>query len=85
MGDSRSTKFVQMMTLGWHLTFLWQGHICIPMHLYGESIEKLISLNILKTNGWNLQQMIKVANPFSYNKNFDLWSHLPLPLGYIHV
>ena len=32
--DSRSTKFVQMMT------FLRQGQICIPMHLYRENVEK---------------------------------------------
>ena len=39
IGDSRSTKFVQSMTLGWPLTFLWQGQICIPMHLYAKNIE----------------------------------------------
>ena len=58
------------MTLGWHLTFLHQGQICVPMHLYGENIENSVSHNVLKTNGWNLQYMIKVANPFSYNQNF---------------
>ena len=41
------TKFVQMMTLGWLLTFLRQGQICIPMHLYGENIEKSFSQNVL--------------------------------------
>ena len=53
-GDSRSTKFVQMMTLGWPLTFLSQGQIFVPMHLYVENIEKSFSQNVLKTNGWNL-------------------------------
>ena len=66
--DSRSIKFVQMMTLGWPLVFLLQG-LCILLHLYGEHIEKSFSQNVLKTNGWNLQCMIRVANPFSYNKN----------------
>ena len=37
-----------MMTLGWHLTFLQQGQICIPLHLNGETIEKYLK----KTNGW---------------------------------
>ena len=60
-------KVVQLMTLGWHLTFLRQGQICIPMHLYGENTENSVSQNVLKTNGWNLQYMIKVANTFSYN------------------
>ena len=38
--DSRSTKFVQMLTLGWPLTFLQQGQICDLMHLYEENVEK---------------------------------------------
>ena len=38
--DSRATKFVQMMIIVWLLTFLRQGQICIPMHLYGENVLK---------------------------------------------
>ena len=34
-GDRRSTKIARMMVLSWHLTFLWQGQICFPIHLYG--------------------------------------------------
>ena len=37
------SKFVQIMTLGWHLIFSQQGQICVPMHLYGEYIEKSVS------------------------------------------
>ena len=55
------------------------------MHLYGENIENAVSQNVLKTNGWNLQRMIKVANTFSYVKNFVPRGYLPLPLGYILV
>ena len=40
------------------------------MHLYGENIEKSVFQNVLKTNGWNLQGMIKVANPSCYNQKF---------------
>ena len=29
-GDSRSDMFVQMMSLGWALTCLWQGQIVVP-------------------------------------------------------
>ena len=57
--DTKSTKFIQMMILDWPLTFLRQGQICIPMHLYGENVEKSFSQNVLKTNGWNLQWVIK--------------------------
>ena len=45
--DSRSTKFVQMMTVRGPLIFLRQGQICVPMHFYGENIEKLFSQNVL--------------------------------------
>ena len=75
-----------MMTLAWHLTFLRQGQICVPIHLYGENIENSVSQNVLQTTGRNLQCMIKVKkNPFSYNQNFVPKDYLPLALGYIHV
>ena len=40
------------MVKGWPLIFLWQGQIYIPMHLYGENVEKSFSQNVLKTNDW---------------------------------
>ena len=58
------------MTLGWPLTFLRQGQIRVPMHLYGENVEKSFSQNVLKTDGWNLQWVIKGVKHFSYNQNF---------------
>ena len=42
------------------------------MRLYGENIKNSVSQNVFKTNGYNLQCIIKVANPFSYNQNFPL-------------
>ena len=48
-------------------------------------VVKTFLKNVLKTAGGNLQCMIKVANPFSYNQNFVLLGYPPLPLGYIHV
>ena len=65
------------MTLGWHLT-LRQGQIYIPVHLYGEYIDNSVSQNVWKTNDWNLQCMIKAANPFSCNQNFVPQDYLPL-------
>ena len=59
--------FVQMMTLGWHLTFLRQAQICILWLVWGN-LEKSVSQDVLKTNGCNLQCMIKAANPFSNNQ-----------------
>ena len=35
MRGRRSTQIAKMMALCWRLTFLWQGQICFPMHLYG--------------------------------------------------
>ena len=36
-----------MMIEGLPLTFLWQGQICVPMHLYGENVEKSFFQNVL--------------------------------------
>ena len=47
IGNSRSCKFVQMMTQGWHFFFfLHQGQICVPMHLYVENIENSVFRNV---------------------------------------
>ena len=72
-GDSRSTKFVQMMVVDWPLTFLRKGQICTHIYLSRENVEKPFSQNVLKTNGWNWQCMIKVVKCFSYNQNFVPW------------
>ena len=39
IGDSRSSKFVQIMTLGWPLNFLQQGQICVPIHCTGKILK----------------------------------------------
>ena len=44
IGDSKSTKFVQMMILGWPLTFLWYGQICV-----------LLAVPVLEEVAWYLQ------------------------------
>ena len=48
-------QFVQMMVVGWPLTFLQQGQICALIHLYVENVKKSFSQNVLKTISWNLQ------------------------------
>ena len=73
-----------MMTQGWHLTFSQHGQIYVSLHLYGENIENSVSQNVLKTNGWSLQCMIKVANTFRHNKNFVPGCYLTLALVYIN-
>ena len=60
-----STKFFQMMIVEWALPFLGHGQICVPLHLYEETVKKSFSYfcqNVLKANGWNLQCMIKGVN-----------------------
>ena len=45
------------MIVGWPLTFLQQDQICVPMHLYGENVEKFCSQNVLKTaEAYNVDQ-----------------------------
>ena len=36
----RSTKFVQVMTVSRHLTFLRQSQTCVPMYLYKKNVKK---------------------------------------------
>ena len=64
---------------------LRQGQIFVPMHLYGENVEKSFSQNGLKANGRNLQCVIKVVKYFSNNQTFVPEGYVPLPLGYMHV
>ena len=42
IGYSSTTKFTQMMTLGWSWPFLWQGQICFIMLLMGESLYSIV-------------------------------------------
>ena len=63
-------KFVQMMTWGWHLTFLQHGQMYVSIAFVWGKCWKFSFSKCIKTNGWNLQCMIKVANTFSNNKNF---------------
>ena len=42
---TRSAKFVQMMTVGWPLTFLRQGQ-SVSIHLDAENVEKSFSQNV---------------------------------------
>ena len=64
-------QFVQMMVLGWPLTFWRQDEI-------RGNVEKSFCQIVLKSNGWNLQYMIKAVNPLSYNQYF-------VPTGCVHV
>ena len=73
-----------MMVLGWPLTFLRQGQICVPMHLYGENVEKSFPQNVLNTNGWNLEWMIKVVILVEI-KILSPGGYLLLTLGNIHL
>ena len=41
IGYSSSTKFIQMMTLGWPGPILWQGQIWSPMRLYGKKVKTM--------------------------------------------
>ena len=41
-GYSSTTKFVQMMILGWLWPFLWHGQICFLMLLHGYKLIQLI-------------------------------------------
>ena len=44
-----TTKFVQMMTLGWPWPILWQGQIWSFMHLYGKKVKQWIFQKLLSS------------------------------------
>ena len=47
IGCTSTTKFVQMMTLGWPWPILWQGQICSLMLLYGKKVKQWIFQKLL--------------------------------------
>ena len=83
--DSRSTKFIQMMTVDWPLTFFTAGQIYVPLHFIWRKYWKSFSQNDLKTNGWNLQCMIILLKLLVTIKILSPGGYLSLPLGYTHV
>ena len=86
IGGSSTTKFVQMMTLGWPWPILRQGQIWSFMFLYGEKGKTMdFSKTIVVCD-------LKLATDDQSDKKFLLTSILcplravcPLPRGYIHV
>ena len=54
--DSRPTKFVQMLILGWRLTFPHKGQNDFPLHVYGKNSEK--SFFFFLRNCWRLMYHI---------------------------
>ena len=83
---SSTTKFVQMMNLGWPWPILRQGQIWSLMLLYGEKGKIIDSLETIVV--YDLKQVTTDRN----DKKFLLTSKLcplgavcPLPRDYIHV
>ena len=83
---SSTTKFIQMMTLGWPWHILRQGQIWSLMLLYGEKVKQSdFSETIVVYD-------LKPTTDARSDKKFLLTSKLcplgpvcPLPWGYIHV
>ena len=86
IGCLSTTKFAQMMTLGWPWPILWQGQIWSLMLLYGEKGKTMdFSATIviydlkLATNDWSDKKFLLTS------KLCPLGAVCPLPWGYIHV
>ena len=71
-----STKFVQMITVGWPLNFLRQDQISIPMHLYWENFKKAFSQNVLNRKDGNDQETIQLPNTFRSRLQRERKKHL---------
>ena len=52
IGDGRSTKIAKRIVVRWRLTFLRQGQVCFPMHLYGKNLQKSPSPKPSMPYGW---------------------------------
>ena len=52
IGDGRSTKIAKRIVVRWRLTFLRQGQVCFPMHLYGKNLQKSYSPKPSMPYGW---------------------------------
>ena len=74
IGCSSATKFVQMMTLGWHWHILRQGQIWSLMLLYGEKVKQWIFSETIVVYD------LKLATDDRSDKKFLLTSKL-CPLG----
>ena len=64
---------------------LLQEQSFVLIHLYGKSVEKSFSQNVLKIIGWNLQCMIEIVKLFSYDQNFVPQGLSSLDPGLLHV
>ena len=85
IGCSSTTKFVQMMTLGWPWPILQQGQIWSLMLLYRKKMKQWIFQKLVVCD-------LKLATDDLSDKKLLLKSKLcplgavcPLPQGYIHV
>ena len=83
IGCSSTTKFVQIMTLGWPWPILRQGQIWSCMLLSGKKVKQWIFQKLLSSMIW---QMTEVTRSFCWHQNFVPWGlFAPLRRGYIHV
>ena len=73
IGCLSTTKFAQMMTLGWPWPILRQGQIWSPMLLYGKKVKQWIFQKLLSSMIWNWQQMTEVKRSFCWHKNSVPW------------
>ena len=69
IGDESSTKVAKII-VHWHLTFLWQGQVCFPMHLYGHH-------TFVWEKCWEFQRTSPLKPLGQYCSNF-MWSLLRL-------
>ena len=80
IGCLSTTKFAQMMTLGWPWPILRQGQIWSCMLLYAEKVKQWIFQKLLSSMIWNWQQMIRGTRSFCWHQNFvPLGLYAPAP------
>ena len=68
IGDGRSTKIAKRIVVRWRLTFLRQGQVRFPMHLYEHH-------TLEWENCWEFQTTSPLNHLSQFCSNF-IWSHL---------
>ena len=85
IGCLSTTKFAQMMTLGWPWPILRQGQIWSLMLLYGKKVKQWIFQKLLSSMIWNWQQMTEETRNSVDIKTLSPVGLMLLPWVYIHV
>ena len=74
---SSTTKFVQLIALGWPWPILRQHQNWSLMLLHGKKVKQWIFQKVLSSMIWNYQQMTEVTRNFCWHQNLSPGGCMP--------